>query len=251
MKSNGWRVAALLVAVVAVLGSTGCPGTNILPNGNGTILFELVLVGQPIASYDCVLFEWDQLNILPLDGKCGPGADEGEPCYRDDDCASFSCLGSAAMPILGDSGYPIQMGLLGTLGQQGNLSGGDCVPTTNPPINVSQAEAFQPIGVVLPAGLYKMDRIRVGNVVLYIDTPDPIVKRCTQIKTVTDEFPENVTTFALASGETRTIRMELDAGMLEGLVDGEFPANSANCNDFFDDHQNWVDFLQTVLLSVS
>ena len=112
MKSSRWHGGVILVSVLAIATMTGCPGTDVLNGASGTVSFEVVAVGDT-GAFDCAVMGLVSLNVLPQDGVCAGGANDGDPCFLDLDCDSNDCAGAVANTFVGSEGFPIRTGLLG------------------------------------------------------------------------------------------------------------------------------------------
>jgi len=215
MKRTASHVGWVLL-VVALLVSAGCTGTDFLSSNMSPVRLEIVFDDTgAVIDYECINLRLDDVWVKPLDGICSAGSvNPGEPCLQTEDCLGGSCEGSSASEVIT---LPIQLNdATGSL--VGNLTGELCDFTPGG-LNPVFADPFvQPEPLLLTEGLYQLDTLDVGSVIIYDDDTEGFGS-CDSTLTVGDDLGTDLRFTVPASGE-KVIRLTAHIDVWEDELNG-------------------------------
>jgi hypothetical protein len=244
MKPSGWQIGGLLAIALVALAAAGCDtGSDVLATGNSPVRIELVLVGDTVEDWDCILLEFQDVRFRPVDGTCGDdSANPGDPCLNPTDCDAGTgpgtCEGSNAGELIGDLGVAVSDGDSTNIG---NLLPGPCV-SSDP--NLASDPLEMPPVLILSEGLYEISTFDITNVGFYRENGQ--VKRFCPVGAATIEVPVWRVDFAGADpwlfkippGEDKVLVFELHVDVMEqNMTDGD---SGQQCSQIF---LNMVDTL--------
>jgi hypothetical protein len=224
MKPSGWQIGGLLATALVALAAAGCDtGSDVLSTGNSQVRVELVLAGDTVEDWDCIIFEFQNVGIRPLDGICGSdSANPGDLCLNGTDCdpgtGTGTCEGSYAGELVGNLGAGLSNG---DISVPGNLLEGTC---TIPNPQIVADPIILPPPLILPEGLYEIKPFNITNVGFY--RSDGNVRRLCLNFTVEaalyrEVFGEDPWRFELSPDEEKVLVFTLHADVLEAsLTDG-------------------------------
>jgi hypothetical protein len=224
MKPSGWQIGGLLATVLVALAAAGCDtGSDVLATGNAPVRIELVLVGDTVEDWDCVIFEFDDIRYRPLDGTCGnDSANPGDPCLNETDCDPGTGPGTCENSYAGE--------LIANLGVAAS-DGGDTVPgnllegtcnIVNPTLTAPPIEF--PASIVLSEGLYEISEFNIANVGFYRvngDVKRLCLNQTLDVVTWREAFGGGPWQFSIPPDEDMVLRLGLHVDVMEQeMTDG-------------------------------
>ncbi len=254
MKRSHLEGVVLVATGLVVVVAAGCTGTDFLATGNSTVRFEIVLQGTTVGDYDCVIFEFERINVRPINGTCAAdSANPGDQCFSSVDCLAGSgpgtCEGSDAEGLIPQDGIKV---VTQEQTVPGNLTNGPCTPTAKKcfepffpyepcvedsdcdqetyPGNVCELQSpfsakgeFVPIApIVLSEGLYEINRLVAANIGLYADA-GPVERSCYQAdQFILDDALGDALRFTVQPGQDKVVQINMDLGELELAMPDQF-----------------------------
>lgn len=230
MKPSGWKIGVLAAAVFSLLAASGCTGTDLLNTGNQSVRWDVQFSNLDGADIDwtCILFEFEEMRVRPLDGTCGadsPVGLVGAPCFENRDCRSGpvqgTCEGSLADELVPSGGILV---IDPDETERGNALGGPCENDFDLGSfrnNLLAVDEFQPTQpAILTAGLYEIDDFVLNNIVLFRNgATSTDLRWCLDGISPVEFLPEDSLRFFVQPGEEKVVLFDFDVDTLEDLLE--------------------------------